>query len=85
MVAEDQNETAAHMSEGQDPLPTNHPKLEAFQSAVTQVLLRRVAEAEVRIGQLRKEKEAKGKERAERTKVRVARTHRENQVLEAAS
>ena len=74
MVAEDDNEMPAPVSGVQDPLPTNHPKLEAFQSAVTQVLLRRIAEAEVKIGQLRKEKEAKGKEREERTKVSITRT-----------
>ena len=71
MVAEDDIESPAPVSEGQEPLPTSHPKLQAFQSAVTQVLLRRIAEAEVKIGQLRKEKEAKGKEREERTKVSV--------------
>ena len=72
MVAEDEieNETASPKSNAQeDPLPTSHPKLEAFQSAVTQVLLRRIAEAEAKIGQLRKEKEVKAREREERTKV----------------
>ena len=75
MVAEDEieNETASPKSEAQeDPLPTSHPKLEAFQSAVTQVLLRRIAETEVKIGQLRKEKEVKAREREERTKVTVS-------------
>ena len=74
MVAEDEieNETASPKSEAQeDPLPTSHPKLEAFQSAVTQVLLRRIAETDVKIRQLRKEKEIKAREREERTKVNV--------------
>ena len=74
MVAEDEieSETASPKSEAQeDPLPTSHPKLEAFQSAVTQVLFRRIAETEVKIRQLRKEKEIKAKEREERTKVNV--------------
>ena len=75
MVAEDEieNETASPKSNAQvDPLPTSHPKLEAFQSAVTQVLLRRIAETEVKIRQLRKEKEVKAREREERTKVTVS-------------
>ena len=68
MVAEDE----AYNEAQEDPLPTSHPKLEAFQSAVTQVLLRRIAEAEVKIRQLRKEKEVKAREREERTKVTVS-------------
>ena len=72
MVTEDDLEMAAEGSESQDPLPTSHPKLEAFQSAVTQVLLRRIAEAEAKIGQLKKEREAKRKEREERTKESVS-------------
>jgi hypothetical protein len=57
-------------------LPTDHPKLQAFQSAVSQVLLRRIAEADAAIGLLNKGNETKRKERDERIKVALATTTR---------
>ncbi len=51
-------------------LPPDHPKLKAFQAAVRQVLIRRIAEAQALNKELRKSNEAKREEREEKTKVK---------------